>query len=194
VKRGELIDFVNKSLNAQKFRWVLGGTTDPITERSVSHAYDQDGVYEVALTAYGENNQSDIYKVSVAVKGGKPLILWLILLLAVTAGLGWAILWVRRPELSVVVNINGQDGNAKSFSLLGHRVTLSELSVPLDCRAKKVDGIWMVEFRALEERVLEKRPSFTPIRLEAKTWTQPINSGEFVVAGKPNEVLKVQET
>lgn len=194
VKRGELIDFVNKSKNAQKFRWVLGDTTAPITDRSVSYVYKQDGMYEVMLTAYGEDNLSDMRKVSLTVKGGNPLIPWLLFLVTMLSGLGWVALWLRKPELAVVLSINGQDGNMKPFSLLGHRVSLSELSVPLECRARKNDGIWMVEFRALEERVLEKRPSLTPIRLEAKTWTQPINSGEFVMAGNANEVIKIQES
>jgi PKD repeat protein len=193
VKRGETIDFVNKSKNAQRFKWVLGVEKDPLTERSVTYEYEKDGVYEVVLTAYGENNQSDVCRVSVNVHGGRSSIVWFLLLLPLCAGIGWAVLSARRPELSVVLSIKGQDGNAKTFSLFGHRVALSELSIPLDCRAKKVDGIWMVEFRALEESMLEKRPSLSPIRLEAKTWTQPINSGEFVVAGNPDEVIKIQE-
>lgn len=193
VKRGETIDFVNKSKNAQRFKWTLGTDKDPLTERSVTYAYEKNGLYEVVLTAYGENNQSDVYRISVKVYGRNKSFFWFLLLLPICAGIGWAILAARRPELSVVLSIKGQDGNPKTFSLLGHKVALSELSVPLDCRAKKIDGIWMVEFRALEDCVLEKRPSLSPVRLEAKTWTQPINSGEFVLAGNPAEVIKVKE-
>ena len=193
VKRGETVDFVNKSKNAQRFRWVFGDDSGAVTERSAAHAYSVSGQYEVTLTAYGEGNQSAASKVTVSVAEGFAggLILGaLAFLLLVAAALGF-LLWSKRPELSVVVSINGQPGNLKAFNWFSHRVALSELSDPLECRARKVDDLWQVEFRALDDRVLERLPSQTPIRLEARVWSQPMNPGEFVVAGKPNEVIKV---
>lgn len=194
VKSGEAIDFLNKSKNALKYRWTFGDDSEPVTERSPSHIYEREGTFEAVLTAYGDGTQSSSAKVKIKVTGASiaTSLICAIVGLGMIGAIWFLIQWNRRPELTVMVSINGQDGPVKAFGIINHRIVLSELSTPLDCRAKKVDDLWKVEFRAHDDRVLEQRPSHTPLRLEAKTWTQPLNLGEYAVAGKPNEIIKVQ--
>jgi len=194
VGQGESIDFISNCKNASKYRWDFGDGATPVTERSPTHTYQSDGDYVVTLTASGVADQSTTAKAMIKVSGSSKIPILIVVVCLAIGGLYGLYLISRRPVLSILVSINGQEGAVRQFSLLGHRVALSELSEPLDCRALKVDGLWKVEFRTREERVIEQLPSHSPIRLEAGAWTQALNPGDFCISGRPSEVIRVQDT
>lgn len=193
VRVKDAVHFINNSKNARRYQWTFGDDSEPVTDRSPSHVFNKTGGYTVTLTAYGATGTRSTATAIINVQGGGvPPIFWLLLVGAVVTAAWGCILWMRRPQLTVTVTVDGQEGNSKSFALFDHRLALSDLSTPIECRARKVDDLWQVEFRSMEDRVLERLPSQAPIRLEARMWSVPINPGEFVVAGKPNEVIKIQ--
>ncbi len=191
VKTGQIIDFTNRSRNAQRYVWSFGDGSSSVTDRNPNHAYDTEGEYTIALTVYCEENTSSTERVSLRVTAGGRWIPALVLLAAAVLVV-FGVAWLRRPHLAISVRRDGHEGGTKGFDLFGHRAMIPDLLVPIECKARKVDDLWQVEFRSTVDCVLERLPSQTPMRLEAGVWTDPISPGEFTLAGKPDTVIQIQ--
>lgn len=56
------VNFENLSFEASVFRWDFGDGTPPVYEKNPTHMYEQEGIYNVELTAYGNGGMHNEVK------------------------------------------------------------------------------------------------------------------------------------